>query len=272
MRTKSLIFLGCLSLFLLAVVSVQAVALTNLNSSVSSYRIQIENLGISLQDVNAKLLNKAQAYSKQNALLKDVTEKASLLNQIPGMTTNLSNLTKDVVDNIVDEQSVIVAADRLRKLMEEEIDKMPIQSPFAKSSGIEYTAHFGETVLEGHLRKHNGVDIIPQRGVMQEPIHATRGGQVIEIGHDAVYGKFLVIDHKNGYFTKYAHLSKIFYSADLYKTVTEGQVIGLMGNTGYTVGRTGYHLHYEVQRYDEFTGEKEYLDPEALIEYGRQKS
>jgi murein DD-endopeptidase MepM/ murein hydrolase activator NlpD len=65
---------------------------------------------------------------------------------------------------------------------------------------------------------------------------------VIRADYDSGYGKRIVIDHGNGYRSLYAHL----YNHQVYEgdTVTKGQIIALMGNTGLS---TGPHLHYEVQ-------------------------
>ncbi len=56
------------------------------------------------------------------------------------------------------------------------------------------------------------------------------------------YGCHIVVDHANGYQTLYAHLSSLSVSAG--QTVTQGQVIGVMGSTGRS---TGTHLHFEIR-------------------------
>ena len=56
------------------------------------------------------------------------------------------------------------------------------------------------------------------------------------------YGNVIVINHHNGYWTLYAHLSKIHVKVGDY--VQRGQVIGIIGNTGKS---DGVHLHFEVK-------------------------
>lgn len=89
--------------------------------------------------------------------------------------------------------------------------------------------------------RHTGVDIA---GPIGTPLYAAAGGTVINAGwNSGGYGYMTIIDHGNGYFTRYGHQSKILVSVG--DTVRRGQVIGLMGSTGRS---TGPHLHFEVMR------------------------
>lgn len=85
---------------------------------------------------------------------------------------------------------------------------------------------------------HRGVDI---RAPYGSPVKAPADGIVREIGYQSAYGRYLELDHKNGFVTKYAHLSKVLVKEGV--QVKKGQVIGLVGTTGNS---TGPHLHYEV--------------------------
>ncbi len=62
----------------------------------------------------------------------------------------------------------------------------------------------------------------------------------MQVGHGG-YGNYVKIDHGNGYYTAFAHLSSI--NVSLGDIVTTGQQIAVSGNTGIS---TGPHLHYEV--------------------------
>lgn len=70
-----------------------------------------------------------------------------------------------------------------------------------------------------------------------------RVSRVENLGNTS-YGRWIEINHGNGYTTRYAHLSRQTVSRG--QTVRQGQKIGEVGNTG---GSTGAHLHYE-QRYN----------------------
>ncbi|MFN3533893.1 MAG: peptidoglycan DD-metalloendopeptidase family protein [Desulfatiglandales bacterium] len=85
---------------------------------------------------------------------------------------------------------------------------------------------------------HRGVDI---RAPYGSPVKASADGVIREIGYQAAYGRYVELDHKNGFSTKYAHLSKVLVKEGM--SVKKGQIIGLVGTTGNS---TGPHLHYEV--------------------------
>ena len=91
----------------------------------------------------------------------------------------------------------------------------------------------------GFTRYHYGVDIANGVGT---PVYAADDGYVMLAGQDTWgYGLQIVLDHGNGFRTRYAHLSKILVKAG--QAVKRGEKIGLMGNTGRS---TGPHLHFEI--------------------------
>jgi len=85
-------------------------------------------------------------------------------------------------------------------------------------------------------RAHHGIDYA---GPVGTPIRAAYNGKVIFAGYKGGYGKTVVIKHKGGYKTLYAHLQR--YKVFRGKRVKKGEVIGYMGNTGLS---TGPHLHF----------------------------
>jgi len=86
---------------------------------------------------------------------------------------------------------------------------------------------------------HQAVDIAGYRGT---PIKAADSGFVIKAGwSDVGYGNHIIIDHRNGFKTLYAHLES--YVVNVGDSVKKGQVIGFMGSTGKS---TGPHLHLEI--------------------------
>ena len=89
---------------------------------------------------------------------------------------------------------------------------------------------------------HSGVDL---RGRTGDKISATADGVVSKAFRNGGYGKYIEIDHGNGYTTKFAHMHKLLVKRG--DKITRGQTIGTVGNTGRS---TGSHLHYEICLYD----------------------
>jgi murein DD-endopeptidase MepM/ murein hydrolase activator NlpD len=87
--------------------------------------------------------------------------------------------------------------------------------------------------------KHFAVDFA---GSLGNAIYATDAGTVVYAGwNDYGYGNLIILDHGNGWESRYAHLSQINVSCG--QNVGQGDVIGLMGSTGNS---TGPHLHFEL--------------------------
>ncbi|MCK4607826.1 MAG: M23 family metallopeptidase [candidate division Zixibacteria bacterium] len=92
----------------------------------------------------------------------------------------------------------------------------------------------------GYKRMHRGIDIANRRGTQ---IIAAADGKVVRASSTGGLGKMVVINHGYGLESRYAHLSQ--YKVKVGQRVKRGEVVGLMGSTGYS---TGPHLHYEVRR------------------------
>lgn len=101
-------------------------------------------------------------------------------------------------------------------------------------------------------RMHRGLDIAASIGT---PINAADGGKVISAGWSGSYGNLVVIDHENGYKTKYAHCSKILVKPG--QRVYKGEQIAKVGNTGRS---TGPHLHIEVLKNGQNVNPSNYLN------------
>jgi murein DD-endopeptidase MepM/ murein hydrolase activator NlpD len=82
------------------------------------------------------------------------------------------------------------------------------------------------------------------------PVVAAAGGTVQIAKNRWPYGNYITIHHPNGVVTLYAHLSFFAKGVTGGTAVSQGQVIGYMGNTGRTLrgaGGTGSHLHFETR-------------------------
>ncbi|MFD8644223.1 peptidoglycan DD-metalloendopeptidase family protein [Streptomyces zaomyceticus] len=101
---------------------------------------------------------------------------------------------------------------------------------------------------------HTGVDFMASTGTT---IVAVGPGTVYSAGNGGAYGNQVVIQHADGTFSQYAHLSSISVSAG--QTVRGGEQIGLSGATGNV---TGPHLHFEIRTGPDYGSD---IDPIAAL-------
>ncbi|MBX4186996.1 MAG: M23 family metallopeptidase, partial [Candidatus Doudnabacteria bacterium] len=69
----------------------------------------------------------------------------------------------------------------------------------------------------------------------------------------------IVINHGNGFKTRYGHASELYVSAGDY--VKQGQLIAKQGNTGRVRGVTGIHLHFEILKNGKRVNPLSYVRP-----------
>lgn len=109
-----------------------------------------------------------------------------------------------------------------------------------------------QNLLEGAEGDHPGLDIaVPSHSY----IRASGAGTVSDAGEDPVYGKFVTVDHGEGYLTLYAHASEVLVETG--QRVRRNEVIALTGNTGRS---TAPHLHFEIR----LNGDT--VDPMSMVE------
>ena len=103
----------------------------------------------------------------------------------------------------------------------------------------------------GYKQMHRGMDIANRNGT---PVIATADGKISNLSKSTDLGKLIVINHGYGFKTRYGHLSEIKVKRG--QKVKRGDVIGLMGSTGYS---TGPHLHYEIIKNGKFYNPSKYI-------------
>lgn len=91
-----------------------------------------------------------------------------------------------------------------------------------------------------HGRRHDGIDIGAPEGT---PVRASAAGKVLFVGKQGGYGKLVIIKHADRMITVYAHNRANRVKEG--QTVTQGQVIAEVGQTGRA---TGPHLHFEIRQ------------------------
>ena len=101
---------------------------------------------------------------------------------------------------------------------------------------------------------HNGIDYLIPIGT---PVRSSMNGIVLKTKYlNTGYGLNVLIDHKNGFYTLYGHLSEILVTPN--QEVNQGQIIGYSGDSGRS---TGAHLHFAIKENNTF------IDPVKLLKY-----
>ena len=193
------------------------------------------------EDKTALEGQKSELESRQTELAEQRAEADRLFSQYSSDAAELQKLA--------DAESA--AADRVDEEIKTRQNTAPIVTPGGGSSDSgEYiwpsdaryiTSPFGGRNSPGGIgsTNHKGVDIGASYGTS---IYAAKAGTVIVSSYDSGgYGNYVQIDHGNGNYTLYGHMSKRLVSVG--QVVSQGQVIGLCGSTGAS---TGPHVHYEI--------------------------
>lgn len=139
-----------------------------------------------------------------------------------------------------------------RTITSEEIIKNPVARVLVKGNQVVQVASRGSTgiskgvldwpvygpISQYYRSGHPAIDITGKVGTA---LQASGSGYVVEAGWNGGYGRTIVIDHGNGYSTRYAHCNSL--SVSVGQKVSRGQTIATLGSTGRS---TGPHCHYEV--------------------------
>lgn len=109
-------------------------------------------------------------------------------------------------------------------------------------NGARLSSGFGLRLhpILGYTRMHRGIDFAAPVGA---PIMAAGDGVVEAIDVRGGYGLYVRLQHRDGYETVYAHMSRFARGLRAGQRVEQGQTIGYVGSSGAS---TGPHLHYEV--------------------------
>ena len=127
------------------------------------------------------------------------------------------------------------------------------------------TQRFGERpsfyTSIGCSKGHSGVDFRTKQsdGSWHVPVVAAMRGVVSEVDETMWNGKFIRIDHPNGFQTVYLHLAETTVEAG--QEVDHGHKIGITGNTGAASEAPHLHFGYRPIKFDKDNGSMGYVDP-----------
>jgi murein DD-endopeptidase MepM/ murein hydrolase activator NlpD len=147
----------------------------------------------------------------------------------------------------MDNVTVPAAPKPASKFVKSDSGKVSLKTASAPSNLLSSAVSFVwptsvRNITQGYSSRHTGLDISDSK---KEPIYASADGFVEISGYQSNgYGNTIVINHGNGFKTRYGHASELYVSAGDY--VTQGQLIAKQGNTGRVRGATGIHLHFEI--------------------------
>lgn len=154
---------------------------------------------------------------------KLVTKRVTMLN---GVVVNAEELESKVIEE--PKSRVILQGTKPLPSVGVGIFHMPVSGYISSYYGVRGAG------------THSGLDIAAPFG---EAIYACDNGEVEFVGENGVYGLMVIIDHKNGYKTLYAHMSKAVVKEG--DKVKQDEKIGEVGATG---NATGNHLHLEIRK------------------------
>jgi murein DD-endopeptidase MepM/ murein hydrolase activator NlpD len=174
------------------------------------------------QDISGDLRSFFDIRETPEGLLQEV-------NDVRRLSSYLSQAVEPVkeIGTLLDSQSALLTE---------------IPSIWPIKGGIGHISFFfgqNENPFTGQYYIHKGIDISTYRS--GDPVVVTADGQVVTIDYDDGFGNYVIIKHKHGYYTRYAHL--LSSRVKVGQRVQQGDEIGRIGNTGLS---TGPHLHYEV--------------------------
>lgn len=198
-----------------------------------------------------------------------VTELDKMLKEVEEMRKDLKRIEEINKEQKEDLEKKIKKAEKAQKKLEKEIKKLDLSEKELKKLRKEVRVELGmKTVLSedrlewpteggyisspfgyrihpitGKRKLHSGTDIARTDRSKLPPVYAAEEGKVVRVseGHSGGYGNMIVIQHKDGMETLYAHLNAI--GVEQGQKVDRGEGIGIMGTTGNS---TGVHLHFEV--------------------------
>lgn len=202
---------------------------------IQSYTTVVEtcaiDYGIEKTNSSDLLIGSTKTVSAGEEGVKEVTYKIAYIN---GVQTEKVELTSKVIKEPVAKQ-VLVGTKKVSSA--DKNSNFPMCWPIKRVAGSFVSSYMGDG------RGHKGMDICAPKGT---PIYAAYGGEVIFASCDSSgYGNYIIIDHKNGYKTVYAHCSELYVKKG--DTVSIGEHIAAVGSTGYS---TGNHVHFEVRKGD----------------------
>lgn len=179
---------------------------------------------------------KVVGYNRVSVRGKDGSAEISeMITRVNGKVVETVVIEENVIDTPIDQIVVKGTSTNGMNTVQKTLASKGISFlwPIAATENMYISSTWGDG------RNHKGIDITGDHGT---PIFASCDGTVAFAGWSGEYGYLIVINHRGGYQTAYAHMSSIYVKAG--QTVKSGDVIAGCGQTGIA---TGDHIHFEVR-------------------------
>lgn len=204
----------CIAVFMVTMIMI--VTFYQLAVEIYAYGFITKNNDYRVKESTAKVLT-----LKENH--KDINKK----------NINVNGKIKSIDNKAINADQEMLTMSIVNKNDTKNVNNFVLKKPV--KGGIT-TSGFGDTI--SRTASHNGHDWAVNTGTK---VRAAAEG-VVELAYfSESYGYNILINHNNGFKTRYAHLSKVKVSKG--EKVEQSQVIALSGSTGFS---TGPHLHFEV--------------------------
>ena len=204
----------CIAVFL--VIMIMILTFYQLAVEIYAYGFITKNNDYRVKESTAKVLT-----LKENH--KDINKK----------NINVNGKIKSINNKAINADQEMLTTSIVNKNDTKNVNNFVLKKPV--KGGIT-TSGFGDTI--SRTASHNGHDWAVNTGTK---VRAAAEG-VVELAYfSESYGYNILINHNNGFKTRYAHLSEVKVSKG--EKVEQSQVIALSGSTGFS---TGPHLHFEV--------------------------
>lgn len=167
--------------------------------------------------------------------------------------------TAEIIYEPDEEEPVIAEQEQEEPVQIAGVTKMEnVKAPLADMGEIVGAFSGGElvkSITTGSWQTHNGVDIAAEVGA---EVYAISGGEIMEIKNDSVWGVTVLLDHHNGFTTRYCGLSNGL-EVQCGDIMVSGDLIGTVGNTADIESAVAPHLHIEVMH------NGNYIDPLSAL-------
>lgn len=196
----------------------------NVSDIVSNYKTEIRY-------DSDKLIGDDEVVQVGENGLERVAQRVKYVN---GSFYSVEPISKEVIKPTVNE--IIVKGDKYVPTVGSVGDWVwPTNSGYTITSDYAYRIN----PINGVRELHPAIDIAGTG--YGSPIYAVTNGVVSQSNYKSIDGNNVCINHNNGYYTCYAHMSK--RNVVVGQTVERGQIIGYVGSSGWA---TGPHLHFEI--------------------------